>query len=455
VWQTVSIKATVDFQNKRVQLKDIYLNQNLIHQDINLPVNHKQQWSVQLVPVYGEFAVADVSYLTPELKKQNNKSQPVAVTNMSYQYYENNGADWQELPDFTQLQVLNEGYAEFFNINAIRQRNQQYAIVFNGSLQLAEEGNLKIWLASDDGSKLWLNDELLIAHDGTHGPSEKSAEIILPAGSHPFKLQYFQGTGGSALQLFYQMNEQERKALNSIIDERSQFYPDPAYTLVPGSEVYLQRGFVGYPQFLNDATRKKFTHTISVGHPEGVHYNYDLASGSLLQVWRGDFVNVQTMWKNRGAEQTAVPLAETIEPGPAYNWQFLGGKRNLWPDSLLTADEYHFSHYEIDENNYPVFKYRWKNAEVIDKITPSERGLRRMITINRPPAGLWFSLARGSDIYESEKGTYLVHEPGYLLKISGIDCLDLLLRTGDGQKELVASAGMFDLESSIDYEIIF
>ncbi len=189
VWQTVSIKAIADLQQKMVQLKDIYLNQNLIHQDITLPLNDEQQWSIRLIPDHGQFAVADVSYLTPELKAQNYNNEPVVVGNMTYRYYENTGDDWQELPDFSTLQPVKEGYIELFNTKVIRERNQQYGIVFSGDLQMAEEGELKIWLASDDGSKLWLNDELLISHDSVHGPSEKSAEISLAAGSHPLELQ--------------------------------------------------------------------------------------------------------------------------------------------------------------------------------------------------------------------------------------------------------------------------
>ena len=455
VWQTVAIDAKANLENQLLKINEIYLNQNLIHQDVILPLNQQKQWKVGLIPKQGQFFVEEVRYLTPELKAQQRTNEPVFVADLKYEYYENQEDDWTQLPDFSQLDPTSNGYADFFNINAIKQRNQQYAIVYNGNLKVAEDGEVQIWLASDDGSKLWINNELLISHDGTHGPSEKSASLTLEKGNYPLTLHYFQGVGGAALQLFYQLNDQERKPLNSITRTRSQFHPNPAYTLVPGSEVYLQRGFVGYPQFLDEATKHKFTHTISVGTPEGVHYNYDLASGSLLQVWRGDFINVQTMWQNRGPEQTAVPLAETIQPGAAFNWQFLGGKRKEWPDSLLDAKNFHFKHYELDEKGRPQFHYHWKNAEIVDKIEPTDDGLQRKIVINRPPSGLWLSLAKGRDISENEQGTYLVKEPGYILKILEINGLDLLLREGNGQKELVTSAGMLELDASINYEIIF
>ncbi len=36
---------------------------------------------------------------------------------------------------------------------------------------------------------------------------------------------------------------------------------------------------------------KRLTHTIGVGDPAGIHYVYDLESGNIACVWRGDFVD--------------------------------------------------------------------------------------------------------------------------------------------------------------------
>lgn len=455
VWQSFSIDAQVDTGKNILQINEIYLNQNLIHHDLSLPLNTENgtEWHLSWIPLGGPLVIRNVEYLTPELQEQQQNMAPVFIDNLSYAYYEGEG--WEKLPDFSQLNVIESGDTELFNINNLRQRNQFYGIVFTGNLKMSADAELKIWLASDDGSKLWINDSLLIDHDGTHGAEEKLGQIQLEKGSYPFELQYFQGSGGSALQLFYQINDQERKPLHNVVEERTRFDPDPAYILTAEYEPFLQRGFVGYPQYLGQASDNKFTHTISVGNPSGVHYNYDMASGSLLQIWRGDFINVQTMWHNRGPDQTAVPLAEVINPSFSTNWQLLSGKRKPWPDTLANPSHFKFQFYELNEKGAPSFHYQWKDANVVDAVNPTENGLQRTIEISNPPANLWFAISRGKDIIPIEKNLYSVADPGYFLKIKEIKGMNTLLRDNGNQKELLASSGFFDVEASVTYEIIF
>ena len=58
-------------------------------------------------------------------------------------------------------------------------------------------------LNSDDGSKLFLGDSLVVSNDGTHGPMEKSGDVLLEAGKHRMKLLYFEDIGGESLELSY------------------------------------------------------------------------------------------------------------------------------------------------------------------------------------------------------------------------------------------------------------
>ena len=455
VWQTLKINAKADLQNQLLNVKQIFLNNNLIHQSLKLPLNNQDSWQVKWLPKRGSFALGTIDYITPELVQKRMDKIPLYITDMSYKYYENDGNAWTKLPDFSTLEPQSQGPADVFNIREVRKRSEQYAIEYDGSLKISNDSEVKFWLASDDGSKLWIDNKLIIEHDGTHGPEEKMATLDLKKGAYPLKLHYFQGTGGSALFLYYQIGNGERKLLNSVLETNTNFVPNPDYLLVPGSESYLQRGFVGYPQFLGKASEKKYTHSMAVGNPEGVHYTYDLASGSLLQVWRGSFANTQSMWQNRGIEQMIAPMSETINPAAAYNWQMLSGQRKQWPDSLIYRDNYQFIRYELDNTGKPSFYYTWNDNMVKDQLIPTEEGLKRHIAIDNPPAGLWLALAKGRDIFELEPGLYIISEPGYLLKIEHLEGMNLLLRETDNEKELVASAGLFDLSATVEYEIIF
>ena len=76
-----------------------------------------------------------------------------------------------------------------------------FALTASGYLYLEKDDNILLQLASDDGSRLYLDNQLLIENDGPHGMDPKEAEVALRAGYHPLQIDYFQGGGGRGLQL--------------------------------------------------------------------------------------------------------------------------------------------------------------------------------------------------------------------------------------------------------------
>jgi hexosaminidase len=88
---------------------------------------------------------------------------------------------------------------------------EQFALLFDGFLRLAEAGEYTFWLGSDDGSRLWLGGGLAIDHDGLHGYSEKSVTVALPAGDVPIRVEMFEQGGGDALTLEVQGPGLERR----------------------------------------------------------------------------------------------------------------------------------------------------------------------------------------------------------------------------------------------------
>lgn len=76
-----------------------------------------------------------------------------------------------------------------------------FGLQASGYLFLEKDDNVVFQLASDDGSRLWLDGRELIDNDGLHGQAPKEAEIALRAGYHPFRIDYFQGQGGKGIVL--------------------------------------------------------------------------------------------------------------------------------------------------------------------------------------------------------------------------------------------------------------
>ncbi|MBK7935816.1 MAG: DUF1080 domain-containing protein [Lewinellaceae bacterium] len=76
-----------------------------------------------------------------------------------------------------------------------------FALTASGYLFLDKDDNILLQLSSDDGSRLYLDGQMLINNDGPHGMDPKDAEVALRAGYHSLRIDYFQGGGGRGIQL--------------------------------------------------------------------------------------------------------------------------------------------------------------------------------------------------------------------------------------------------------------
>ena len=56
---------------------------------------------------------------------------------------------------------------------------------------------------SDDGSKLWIDGQEVVDNNGDHGIVEKDGSITLQPGTYPLEVIWFNGGGGSWLDVFY------------------------------------------------------------------------------------------------------------------------------------------------------------------------------------------------------------------------------------------------------------
>ncbi len=120
---------------------------------------------------------------------------------LTYQYYD--GA-WMKIPEFAKLTPLKSGTTYRFTLDDIISTRDEFALSFNGKIKINKAGNYTFYIQSNDGSKLFINNQLVIDHDGPHGADiEKSGKIVLQQGVFPIKLDYFQAGGGMYLLLKY------------------------------------------------------------------------------------------------------------------------------------------------------------------------------------------------------------------------------------------------------------
>ncbi|WP_410088727.1 ricin-type beta-trefoil lectin domain protein [Streptomyces sp. t39] len=70
-----------------------------------------------------------------------------------------------------------------------------------GNLTVSGAGGHTFRLTSDDGSRLWIDNHLVIDHDGLHGPDPKDGTVQLSAGQHSLRIEHFERDGGQQLTL--------------------------------------------------------------------------------------------------------------------------------------------------------------------------------------------------------------------------------------------------------------
>jgi len=109
---------------------------------------------------------------------------------------------FSRLPDFGQLEPVTYGQASGIGLSGIEGLEQEdFALVFDGFIDVPRSGVYRIVLGSDDGSVLLLDGAPAIDNDGIHPYQEASAVRHLSAGLHHIRLGYFQRTGRADLRL--------------------------------------------------------------------------------------------------------------------------------------------------------------------------------------------------------------------------------------------------------------
>lgn len=76
-----------------------------------------------------------------------------------------------------------------------------FAARYTGDFDVSDTGAFTFFLTSDDGSRLYIDGQLVLDNDGLHGAIEEQVTLNLTAGSHTIEVRYFERGGGSVLDL--------------------------------------------------------------------------------------------------------------------------------------------------------------------------------------------------------------------------------------------------------------
>ena len=118
-------------------------------------------------------------------------------------YYEHTTGSWISIDSVDWSWSEFRGTVASFTLSP-KTQDDYYNFSFDGYLLIESEGNYEFRVHSSDGSRLWLDGQLLVDNDGLHDlTAVASPATSFEAGPHRIYLQYFEYTGVDSLYVEY------------------------------------------------------------------------------------------------------------------------------------------------------------------------------------------------------------------------------------------------------------
>ncbi|WP_428231057.1 family 20 glycosylhydrolase [Flavobacterium sp.] len=169
--------------------------------------------TVQISPSGRRSSISKILVRNPDLKsalaiKPTKKG-------LKFDYY--TGTFFQQVQDLDLIKPVNSGIFEgVISSEKWKTKTERYiGLKFDGYIYVAETANYTISTLSDDGSKLFIDNELVVNNDGIHWLNEAYGAIQLEKGFHKININYFDQIGGTTLTCFIQQEGKEKQEISA------------------------------------------------------------------------------------------------------------------------------------------------------------------------------------------------------------------------------------------------
>ncbi|MEM8528640.1 MAG: DUF1080 domain-containing protein [Bacteroidota bacterium] len=434
-------------KTKDAWFEEIWLNGVLIHENVSLSgptrgaVSEKE---VALAPIRIQGDHGPVAFRNLRYKLYENKQ--VVLKNVQVKEYE---SEKTGLPNLSRLKLKKEEQTDSISY-AVGSTRDKFCLVYEGELSIPSSGDYLFKMNVNEADVAFIVDQdtLFTVNDVVRLGYNNINTINLAAGTVPFTLIYNKSRRwwSRGFKLFVEGPNMQSHSLHA---PSSAFAgnPPPPITIEREDQAVLQRGFLMH----ND---EKLTHAISVGTPQKINYSYDLATGTLLQVWGGDFLDVTDMWHARGNKQLSRPLGAIIDFHGQPSIAKLESEKATWPDSLENEANFKPLGYELDEQGNPIFFYEIHGTTMSNQFFPSseERRITRKIEMEGNQS-LWLKLDDGATIQKLKDGSYAMNDYEYFLEMKDNLADKVTIRDSKGRAELLLK---LDADTrAIEYDIIW
>lgn len=86
----------------------------------------------------------------------------------------------------------------------------QFSIRWEGVLRVPVAGKYSLTVISDDGIRVWLGEQLVVAEYTDHAPREDLVDLPLEVGDYPLRVEFYENGGLAVARLFWQLDGGER-----------------------------------------------------------------------------------------------------------------------------------------------------------------------------------------------------------------------------------------------------
>ncbi|WP_339865567.1 DUF1080 domain-containing protein [uncultured Algoriphagus sp.] len=349
------------------------------------------------------------------------------VSGVNYETFQGSFNNLEELTGKTavakgSVASLNEVPASVSDVNLTK---------YTANLNVAEAGEYQITLQVPGGLSGFAVGNESISELSNRGVRVRKQ---LKAGANPIQIIASKNRNWSVDGFNLAISGPGLRSTDLLVSEAGA-YQETDPILVDADATPVLRSFRDIPN------SKRLSHVVSVATEEQVNYAYDMETGTLIQVWRGEFLDATPMWNSRG-NGVSVPRGAVVNlTTPAIN---------AVNSDYSASEEFRTKGYQLMNGSEDVvFSYLLSGQAVKDEIKVLDSGKG----INRAVSGIsngFYRVAAGTEIQKINKGYYLLPETGVYLEYDEAAFGAPVTHTTDG------NAGIFlPAKGNIVYNLLF
>ena len=434
---------------KNAMFEEVFLNGRLLHQkiEVNGPTrssafnDEKPMGSLMIQGDHGAVALKNIKYKLYEDKN-------IEVKNSTLKIYKNHSIT-SVIKATDTFPKISEIKTDTIAPMMYAKRNERNISKFSGTLNIPTTGDYLFEMKVSGGAFFIINKDTIINHKAVKKDISIFKKIRLKKGDASYEILYNRPSPWNRnFDLFIEGPKIQRYSIKKERKNTRKKKTIKQITLNTNDTPITQRSFVIHKNI-------KRTHCISVGLPEKLNYNLDLATGSLLYVWSGDFLNTTDMWHSRGKEQIGAPIGFTIASHGDLDFAFLQNKNDTWPKESNKNSNLKLLGYEFNDKQIPEFSFKLNDAKISYLLTTSvksKRGLNRIINIDSQ-SSLWHKIADGRHIKSLDNNTFIINDESYYINFSGNADLKPIIRSINGKNELMVEIPKG--KTTINYSIVW